>query len=123
MATDIQRKMTRLTLSSVGRTLFGMDLGAQHERAGKAFGATLHTIGRRGPGLLHVPLWLPSPENRRFRSTLGELDQMIYRVIREFRAGQAQNANQIMTFLRCRPSPAPRVRVDQRIHKTAEHLV
>jgi cytochrome P450 len=93
---DIQREMTRLTLSIVGRTLFGMDLGLEHERAAKAFGAALQAIGRRGPGLLQVPLWLPTPANVGFRSTLNELDQMTYRAIREFRAGRAENADQTL---------------------------
>lgn len=96
LSTDVQREMTRLTLSIVGRTLFGLDLGMQHERAAKAFSAALQAIGRRGPGLLQVPLWLPTPANMRFRSTLVELDQMIYQLIGEFRAGRAENADRTL---------------------------
>lgn len=96
MSTDIQREMTGLTLSIVGRTLFGLDLGVHHERATKAFGAALQAIGRRGPGLLQVPLWLPTPGNMRFRNTLNELDEMIYRVIREFHAGRSENADRTL---------------------------
>ena len=93
---DIQREMTRLTLSIVGRTLFGLDLSGQHERAAKAFGAALQAISRRGPEPLQIPLWLPTPANLRFRSILNELDQMIYEVIKQFRAGQAENADRTL---------------------------
>ena len=93
---DIQRAMSRLTLAIVGRTLFGLDLSAQSERAAAAFGAALGAIGRRGPGSLQIPLWLPTRANRRFRRTLRELDAMVYEVIRRFRAGQAENADQTL---------------------------
>lgn len=93
---DIQREMTRLTLSIVGRTLFGLDLSSQHERAATAFAGALQAIGRRGPASLQVPLWLPTPANIRFRHILSELDELIFEVIRQFRAGQAENADQTL---------------------------
>lgn len=93
---DAQREMTRLTLAIVGRTLFGLDLSQHSERTAAAFGAALAAIGRRGPGSLQVPLWLPTPGNRRFRRTLDELDTMVYGVIGRFRAGQAENADQTL---------------------------
>jgi len=78
---DAQQEMTRLTLVIVGRTLFGLDLSRHSDRAAAAFGAALAAIGRRGPGSLQVPLWLPTPGNRRFRHTLRELDAMVYAAV------------------------------------------
>ena len=95
-AVDIQREMTRLTLAIVGRTLFGLDLSRHSETASAAFGAALAAIGRRGPGGLQVPMWLPTPSNRRFRRTLRELDALVYEIIARFRAGQDENANQTL---------------------------
>ena len=79
----------RLTLSIVGQTLFGLDLRMQQDRAAEAFGAALQAIGRRGPGLLTVPLRLPTPASMRFRSALNELVQVFYGIAREFRAARA----------------------------------
>lgn len=93
---DVQQEMTRLTLAIAGRTLFGLDLTQHSERAAAAFGAALDAIGRRGPGSLQLPLWLPTPGNRRFRRTLCELDAMVYEVIERFRAGLAENADQTL---------------------------
>jgi cytochrome P450 len=90
---DAQREMARLTMAIVGRTLFGLDLSRQSERAAAAFSAALAAIGRRGPGSLQLPLWLPTPGNLRFQRTLHELDAMVFEVIERFRAGQAQNAD------------------------------
>lgn len=96
LALDVHREMTRLTLAIVGRTLFGLDLSRQSDRAAAAFGAALAAIGRRGPGSLQVPLWLPTPGNRRFRRTLRELDGMVYDVIERFREGEAPDADRTL---------------------------
>ncbi len=93
---DAQAEMTRLTLAITGRTLFGLDLSAQSERASRSFGAALAAIGRRGPANLQVPLWVPTPGNLRFRRTLRELDDLVYDIIRRFRAGQAENGDQTL---------------------------
>jgi len=93
---DVQREMTRLTLAIVGRTLFGLDLSQQSERAAAAFSMALAAIGRRGPANLQLPLWLPTPGNLRFRRTLNELDALVYEVIERFRAGQAEDAERTL---------------------------
>jgi cytochrome P450 len=88
--------MTRLTLAIAGRTLFGLDLSTQSEQASRSFGAALAAIGRRGPANLQVPLWVPTPGNLRLRRALRELDVLVYDIIRRFRAGQAENADQTL---------------------------
>ncbi len=93
---DVQREMTRLTLAIVGRTLFGLDLSQQSERAAAAFSMALAAIGRRGPANLQLPLWLPTPGNLRFRRILNELDALVYEVIERFRAGQAEDAERTL---------------------------
>jgi cytochrome P450 len=88
--------MTRLTLAVAGRTLFGLDLSEQSERASRGFDTALAAIGRRGPANLQVPLWVPTPGNLRFRRALRELDTIVYDIIRRFHAGQAENADQTL---------------------------
>jgi cytochrome P450 len=91
-----QAEMTRLALAIAGRTLFGLDLSAQSELASRSFGAALAAIGRRGPANLQIPLWVPTPGNLRLRRALRELDVLVYDIIRRFRAGQAENADQTL---------------------------
>lgn len=93
---DVQAMMTRLTLAIVGHTLFGLDLSSHSEQASRSFGVALAAIGRRGPGSLQVPLWLPTPANLRFRRALRELDVLVYDIIRRFRAGQAESAHETL---------------------------
>jgi cytochrome P450 len=93
---DAQEEMTRLTMSIVGQTLFGMDLSHLSERARSGFDTALRSIGRRGPANLQVPLWLPTPGNIRFRKALGELDSIVYEIIGRFRSGEAVNADRTL---------------------------
>lgn len=93
---DVKDAMTRVTMGIVGRTLFGLDLSEQSERASRGFCAALAAIGRRGPADLQVPLWVPTPGNLRLSSALRELDQIVYDIIRRFRADQADNADQAL---------------------------
>jgi cytochrome P450 len=90
---DAQQEMTRLTMAIAGRTLFGLDLSHQSERASRAFNTALAAIGRRGPANLQVPLWVPMPSNLRLRRALRELDQAVYDIIRRFHSGLAENAD------------------------------
>jgi cytochrome P450 len=90
---DLGAAMTRLTLAIVGRTLFGLDLSHLGSEARGAFRDGLRGIGSRGPGPLQVPLWLPTPVNRRFRRALGTLDRLVYEVIHRFRAGEAEHGD------------------------------
>ena len=89
---ELHAAMTRLTMDIVGRTLFGLDLSGQSSSAGRAFTHALRAIGTRGPGNLQVPVWLPTPGNLKFRKALRELDQLVYEIIRRFRAGEAEQA-------------------------------
>lgn len=91
-ALDLGDATTRLTLAIAGRTLFGLDLSGHGNAAGKAFRDGLRGIGSRGPGGLAVPLWLPTPVNRRFKRALVTLDELVFDIIRRFRAGEAENA-------------------------------
>jgi cytochrome P450 len=93
---DAQAEMTGLTLAIAGRTLFGLDLSEQSERASRGFDTALAAIGRRGPANLQVPLWVPTPGNLRFHRALRELDTIVYDIIRRFHAGQAENADQTL---------------------------
>jgi cytochrome P450 len=93
---DAQAEMTRLTMAIVGRTLFGLDLNQQSERASRGFDMALSAIGRRGPANPRVPLWVPTPGNLRFREALRELDAIVYDIISRFHAGQAENADETL---------------------------
>ena len=85
---DISSEMARLTYSIVGRTLFSFNTGEDAATVEKAMRVILpHVFGRLG-NLVNWPGWLPTPANRRFRQSLAEVDQVVYRIIARHRLAQ-----------------------------------
>ncbi|MEY3896235.1 MAG: hypothetical protein RLZZ214_1755 [Verrucomicrobiota bacterium] len=85
---DISSEMARLTYSIVGRTLFSFNTGEDAATVEKAMRVILpHVFGRLG-NLVNWPGWLPTPANRRFRKSLAEVDQVVYRIIARHRLAQ-----------------------------------
>lgn len=82
---DIASEMSRLTYTIVGRTLFSFDTGTDAGEVEKAMRVMLpHIFGRLG-NIINTPTWFPSPANRRFRRALGDVDEVVFRIIAEHR--------------------------------------
>ena len=78
---DVHAEMARLTLTIVGRTLFGADLEGEARQIGASLTEALEGVNRIVyPG---GSLWerLPLPSTRRFRAAVRELDATIYGLI------------------------------------------
>jgi cytochrome P450 len=80
---DIHDAMMRLTLDIVAETLFGADVGAAAEKIGTA----LEVLMARFAGYSALlPMWLPTPGNRRMRQGLAAMNEVVYGIIRERRS-------------------------------------
>ena len=80
-ALDVHAEMARLTLTIVGRTLFGADLEGEAGLIGAALTEALEGVNRVVyPG---GALWerLPLPSTRRFNAAVHQLDETIYGLI------------------------------------------
>ena len=78
----------RLTYTIVGRTLFSTEVGPDAETIERAMQVVLpHTFGRLGRAL-SWPDWLPTPQNRRFRTALRRMDDVVYRLIDQHRLAE-----------------------------------
>jgi cytochrome P450 len=83
---DLSREMMRLTLEVAGQTLFSSDLSGD---AGDIYGAltsAMERVNEQLGSLLPLPPWVPTPGNLRARRFVAELDEVVYRMIRERRA-------------------------------------
>jgi cytochrome P450 len=78
---DVGDEMMRLTLTTVGRTLCGLDIASTSEAFGEAFRGTLAYLDYRLVHPFALPLAVPTPRNRRYRSSLAQLDGIIERLI------------------------------------------
>lgn len=78
---DANADVTQLTLSALGRCLFGRDLGTEAESVGRYLGAALHEGEGRWTQLFAPPLWLPTNANRRFHGAMAHLDTTVDAVL------------------------------------------
>jgi cytochrome P450 len=86
---DIASELARLTYSIVGKTLFNFDTGKDAATVEQAMRLILPHIFYRLGSIILPPTWWPSPGNRRFRASLAEVDEVVYRIIQEHRAREA----------------------------------
>lgn len=112
-AVDVAAAMLHLALRVVARALFSVDVGP---RAGALADATLTVLDRvmfRARTLGTVPLWLPTPGNRRFHAALRVLDEAIHGTIATRRAGGGAG-DDFLGRLMAQDDPATGVRLSDR---------
>jgi cytochrome P450 len=90
---DVAAEMSELTLTMVGRTLFGRDLSERAAAAGRALRVALAFTADRTMRYLTLPLALPTPKHRTFRRALGELDGVVYDLIEARRRAGADGGD------------------------------
>jgi cytochrome P450 len=72
-----------LTLSSLSRTLFGLDVSDRHETIGQAVDFGVKAMFNNGTVDEMLPSWLPTQRNRLIRRHRGVLTDMVDRIRRE----------------------------------------
>lgn len=93
---DMSVDMSNLTLTIVGRALFGTDISGSASEAGQALRRTLHAMGRYAN--LGSALWkYPSPARTKAAEALATLDGVVNRIIAEHRA--TGNTGDILSLL------------------------
>ena len=95
---DLAAELTRLTLAITGRVLFSTDLSDAASEVGLAVTAAIEESNRRALAVLPLPLALPLPSHRRFRSALRVLDRLVFDIIRQRREGHPR-AEDVLSLL------------------------
>lgn len=96
---EMSRQMMGLTLCIAGETLFGADLGDDVERVGEALDVTRSMFPRTLLPFASLIGRLPLPSNRRYHRALAQLDEVVYRLIDQGRAGQTQQRGDLLSRL------------------------
>lgn len=79
---DVYEDMMELTLAIMADVLFGLDeTDPRAEEFFEAFEVVSDHAQRIGERPVHVPSWLPTPANRRFRDALDTIDAVVYDAI------------------------------------------
>lgn len=82
---DAGTDMMKATLDGVAEALFGEDLSAEAGEINRVFPAILDELAHRAHSPIPVPLWIPSPRNRRLHAALGTIEQIVDTMIRRRR--------------------------------------
>lgn len=85
---DVASEMMRLTYAVVCKTLFNMEEGVGASIIESALQTLLSGTFQRLGKVVNLPLWLPTIENRRFKSALRSIDAIVYQIIEQHRANK-----------------------------------
>jgi cytochrome P450 len=118
---DLHVEMTRLTLEIAAKTLFDADVAGDAPEVGQALAVALARYERRIGGLYPVPVWLPTPGNRRLRRAVGRLDDIIFRFIRQRRESGSDRTDVLSLLLHARDEDGSRM-TDRQVRDEAMTL-
>jgi cytochrome P450 len=84
---DIHRDMMRLTLEIVVKTLFDADISGDADKVGRVLSTMVKPFASQATLKWIADNRLPTPTHRRFNAAAREIDEIVYRLIAERRAG------------------------------------
>ena len=83
---DVLDAMMRVTLEIVGKALFDAELGGDADEVGDALTCAMNAMMDGLVRLVPIPPQFPTRTNLRMREAVKQLDEIVYRIIRERRA-------------------------------------
>lgn len=97
---DLHAEMMRLTLRIVNLAMFGADVDDKADEVGDALGAITDRFSGKGGVFFQTPEAIPTRTNRRYRSALRTLDDLIYGIIAERqREGDDEERGDLLAML------------------------
>jgi len=95
---NIADEMLRLTIEVITQTMFGTSVLEQIEQIAPALEMSLRFAAKTIMSPMRLPLFIPTPANRRFIQARQLLDELIYGIISQRRADSA-NYNDLLQML------------------------
>jgi len=120
---DLAHEMMRLTLATVGETLFHVDLDQGASEVGAALTEVLKVTSRRLLTPLRVPMAWPTPQNLRFKRARKVLDAHVGKIISERRQARERPQDLLSMFLDVRDAESGEGMTDQQIRDEVMTLV
>lgn len=99
---DLAEWMMSLTLSVVGKALFDADVDGDAGAVGAALTTTMEVAMGQLRSTVPLPPMIPSPANLRYRRAAKNLDDVVYRIIRERRASPEDRGDVLSILLSAR---------------------
>ncbi len=83
---SIDQEMMKITLGIVAKTLFNAEVAGDAETVGRSMTILQDAVTRYFRSLVHLPQWLPTPQNRREQQAIAALDRIILNIINQRRS-------------------------------------
>jgi cytochrome P450 len=99
---DLMVEMSKLTLAIAARTLFSAEVGGHADDIVGAMNVLQTQFLQRFNSLLPPPVWLPTPQNLRFRRAVRKLDAILFGFIRERRQKPSERRDLLALLLEAR---------------------
>jgi cytochrome P450 len=96
---DIDDEMMRVTLQIVVKTLFNKDISAEAKRIGDAMSALQELVGNNSMVESFLPIWIPTPQRARSKKAVHDLDEIVYRLIADWRKEGVDNGDLLSMLL------------------------
>jgi len=90
---DIDDEMMHVTLQIVVKTLFNKDISAEAKRIGDAMSALQELVGNNSMTEAFLPIWVPTPQRARSKKAVRDLDEIVYRLIADWRKEGKDNGD------------------------------
>jgi cytochrome P450 len=99
---DVLTEMSKLTLAIAARTLFSAEVGGHADDIVGAMSVLQTQFLQRFNSLLPPPVWVPTPQNLRFRRAVKKLDAILFHFIRERREHPSERRDLLALLLEAR---------------------
>ncbi len=101
-ALDISDEMMALTLRIAGQTLLSADVSEDAQQVRRGVSTGILEIAQRVRSPLTLPLYVPSPPNRRLLAARRTLDAVVYRIIHQRRASPGEGGDLLAMLMQAR---------------------
>lgn len=114
-AVDVAEQMMELTLSIVGRTILGTDVGSEAKGVSESMAFIQNAINERIFALFDFVEKLPLKRNREFNDAVGLLDSIVYKVIGQRRRDPQASGDLVSLLIRTRHADSGESMSDQQL--------
>ena len=112
-------EMTQLALVIIGDVLFGVELWKDAERLARASQVALRVLKTRVAALAPLPLWVPTPDNRRFNASMRTLHEGVSRIVEQNRRSENAAASFLTMLMEARDTETGERMSDEQLHEEA----
>src|SRR6185295_6906168 len=102
-------EMTRLALVIIGDVLFGVELWDDVSAMTSAVQSAMRVLKTRVAALAPLPLWIPTPDNRRFNEAMHTLKGGVDRIVEQTRTSGAHGRSFVATIMDARDENGERM--------------